>query len=148
MIHESITRDNDVPHYYGNYVRMLFLATAILTFISIPFWGHLIPFGTMFEVLGGITLIALAGLISPHGRLVVWLSVFVAGFGAFLLELSAISFHTSDSTQLLLAREAGAVMLLAAFYFGVKTLRAMAQGKIGERPVPWEFEKPHKENEE
>lgn len=145
MIQETITRDKSIPHYYGDYVRMLFLGTAILIFIGIPFWGHLIPFGTMFEVVSGIILIVLAGLINPHSKWVMILSAIVAGLGAFLLELSAISFHTQHSIELLIAREVGAIMLVVALYFSVKTFRAMTQGKIGERPVPWEFEEPTKE---
>ena len=145
MIQKTITKDKMIPHYYGDYVRMLFLATALLIFVGIPFWGHLIPFGTMFEVVSGIILIVLAGLINPHSKWVMIVSAVVAGLGAFLLELSAISFHAQHSMELLVAREVGAIMLVTALYFSVKTVRAMMQGKVGERPVPWEFEEPTKE---
>lgn len=141
MTYELITRDT-IPHYHGDKVRFLFLATVALGFIGIPFWGHLIPFGSLFEVTGGIVLVVLAGLANPRSRWVMLLSVVAAAFGAFLLEGAAISFHAKDSVELLLAREAGALMLGAALYYSVKTLRAMTQGKIGEWPTPWEFDKP------
>lgn len=147
MAYEMITHDA-IPHYYGNYVRMLFFGTVILSFVGIPLWGHLVPFGTMFEVLGGIALVALAGLTNPHGRLILVVNIFASGIGAFLLEYSAISFQKVDSTPLLLARELGAVMLIAALYFSVKTLRAKAQGKIGVLPTPWEFEDAGKAHDE
>lgn len=141
MINERISRDA-IPHYYGDKVRMLFLASAGLAFIGIPFWGHLTPFGTLFEVVSALVLIALAGLANPRSRWVMVLSIIASSFGAFLLEFSAISFHARDTIQLLLAREAGALILIAALYYSVKTVRSMAQGKIGEWPTPWEFEKP------
>lgn len=140
MAYEIITRDK-IPHYHGDKVRLLFLGTAALGFVGIPFWGHMVPFGTMFEVVSGIALVVLAGLANPRSKWVMILSIVVAAFGAFILEGSAISFHARDSVQLLVAREAGALMLVAALYYSVKTLRAMTQGKIGEWPTPWEFDK-------
>ncbi len=138
MDYERFTPDT-IPHYHGDKVRFLFLLTVALGFIGIPFWGHLVPFGTMFEVVGGIVLVVLAGLASPHSKWVMVLSVIAAAFGAFLLEISAISFHDTDSIRLLLAREAGALMLAAALYYSVKTLRAMTTGKLGAQPTPEEF---------
>ncbi|HWH16363.1 MAG TPA: hypothetical protein VNU25_02155 [Candidatus Paceibacterota bacterium] len=141
MEYETAGRDS-IPHYHGDKVRILFLATAAIGAVGIPFWGHLVPYGTLFEVLGGIVLIVLAGLANPRSRWVMVLSIIVAAFGVFLLEASAIAFHTRDPFELLVAREVTALLLGAALYFSVKTLRAMVQGRIGERPTPWEFEKP------
>lgn len=133
---------SSIPHYYGNHVRVFFLTAAVLSFISIPLWGHLLPFGTTFEVIGGVVLIILAGLTSPSSRGVMIWNVVVSGFAASLLELSAISFKSHNSIELLIAREGAAVLLLAGLYFSVKTLRAMNQGVLGQWPVPWDFEKP------
>ena len=129
-----------IPHYHGDIVRVLFFAATGLAFIGIPLWGHLLPFGTAFEVIGGIILIILAGLASPHSRWVMVASTIAAAFGALLLESTAISYHSHDSFILLIVRETGALLLIAALYFSVKTLRAMVQGTIGELPRPWEFE--------
>lgn len=134
-----------IQHYYGDAVRTLFLATVALSFLAIPFWGHVLPFGTLFELEGGIILITLAGLVNPHSRWVMVLCAVAAGAGAFFLELAAISFRMTDSIPLLVIREAGALLLIAALYFSVKTLRAMSQGKIGEWSRPWEFEKKKEE---
>lgn len=130
-----------IRHYHGDTVRSLFLAVVSVYFLAIPFWGHILPFGTLFEVLSGIVLIALAGFINPHSRWVMVLCAIAAAFGAFLLEVTAITYHARDPLPLLLVREVGALMLLAALYYSVRTLRAMSQGKIGMAPLPWEFEK-------
>lgn len=131
--HETIT------HYYGDMVRILFFITVVLSFLAIPFWGHLLPFGNAFEILGGIVFVTLAGLTSPHAKTVMLVNAFASGIGAFLFEYAAVSFRAADSTQLLLAREMGALALLGALYFSIKTLRAISQGTVGEIPPPWEF---------
>lgn len=122
-------REDLIPHYHGDIVRILFVTTAALSFFSIPLFGHLLPkFGTLFEVAGGILLIALAGLTNPYGRHIMTLNIIVSGIGTFLFELTAISYREYDSIQLLIIREIGVLLLISALYFSVKTARAMAQG--------------------
>lgn len=130
-----------IAHYYGDTIRALFFSAVALSFVSIPFWGHVLPFSAEFEVFGGIVFIVLAGLTSPHSKAVILADAFVSGIGAFLLELSAISLRSQDPLALLIVREVSAILLIAALYFSVKTLRAISQGKIGESPRPWEFER-------
>ncbi|CAN5733318.1 hypothetical protein BH11PAT2_BH11PAT2_07230 [soil metagenome] len=136
-----------IPHYHGDIVRILLLTSVGLAFLAIPLWGHIMPFGTMFEVVSGLIVIVLAGLTNPHSQWIMGLNAIAAGIGAFLSELSAISLSHSDSVQLLIMREISALVLIVALYYSVKTLRAMMQGKIGELPRPWEFEKTATEDE-
>lgn len=139
--------NEEIYHYHGDKVRILLLVSVALAFIAIPLWGHLMPFGTVFEVISGIAAITLAGLTNPHSRWIMTLNVIATAVGAFLLELSAISFRTNDSLALMLMREVSAIVLIIALYYSVKTLRAMAQGKIGAMPRPWEFDEPAESNE-
>jgi hypothetical protein len=67
------------------------------------------------------------------------LDAVAAGVGALVLEITAINFHKIDSLQLLIVREIEVVLLLLAFYYSVKTARAMFQGKIGKAAEPQEF---------
>jgi hypothetical protein len=64
----------------------------------------------------------------------------VAGVSVVLLESFAVLLHHAQSTQLFLAREAGVLLMLAALYFSVKTLRGMLTGKIGHQDTPLEFD--------
>lgn len=130
-----------IPHYHGDSVRVLFVLAAVLMFLVIPIWGPMLPFGLGTEVLAGVILILLAGFTSPHSPMVLWLDCFAAGAGAFLLEFAAVVYRSQPGI-LLAVREIAALLLLAALYQSVKTVRAMAQGKVGELPRPWEFEKP------
>src|SRR3989344_2815957 len=136
----------NIHHYHGDIVRELFLITAVISFIAIPLWGDLLPLGTTVEVLSGILLVLLAGLTNPHGRWVLVCDAVVAGVGILLLETVAITFYFSDSFALFFFREVGAILLLFAFYYSVKTVRAMSLGKVGRKETPSEFGSPESSN--
>lgn len=136
----SLTRRHDVPHYYGDVVRILFLAVAVISAIAIPIVGDLLPFGTLVQVGSALVLVLLAGLTNPHGRVVAALNTIVAAAGALLVESVAIARYAVDTLPLFMAREAAALIFLFAFYYSVKTLRAMMRGTIGKTERPWEFE--------
>lgn len=131
---------HDIPHYYGDYVRDLFVATAVLSAVALPVFGDLLPFGTLAQVGSALLLVLLAGLTNPHGRMLMLYNVIVSGVGVLLLESAAISLYSSDSVELFVSREVASVLLLFAFYFGIKTMRAMSLGKLGKTEKPWEFE--------
>ena len=64
----------------------------------------------------------------------------IAAIGVFLLEVVVIATYASQSFYLSASREVIALMLVFAFYYSVKTLRAMAQGKVGKDESAFEFE--------
>lgn len=132
-------RLRDIPHYYGDYVRQLFVLAALLVVVAIPLWGDLLSVGTTAEIGGALLLVLLAGLTSPSGTIVMLCNVIVAGLGALVLESAAITNYSLQSSALFVAREVCAILLLFAFYFGVKTLRAMLSGKIGKWGNEGEF---------
>ena len=112
----------------------------MLSVVAIPLFGDLLPFGTFAQVGSALLLVLLAGLTNPHSRMLMIYDVVVSGIGVFLLESAAILLYTADTPELFAAREAAALALLFAFYFSVKTLRAMSLGKVGRMERPWEFE--------
>lgn len=136
-----------IPHYHGDIIRILFVSTAALSFLSSAILGPVLPFGVLFEVSGGILLIALAGLTNPHGHIVMRLNILAAGVGTFLFEMTAITYRNIDSIQLLLVREIGVLLLVSALYFSVKTVRAMSSGVLGVPPKPWEMEETAQEKD-
>jgi hypothetical protein len=140
-------RLRNIPHYYGDHIRALFLATAVLSVVVIPVYGDLIPFGTLVQICCATLLVLLGGLTSPHSTMVMWYDAIVAGLGTILLESAAINLYSADSIELFVAREVAALALMFAFYFSVKTLRAMSQDKLGKVARPWEFEKAQDTNE-
>ncbi len=129
-----------VEHYYGDHVRAFFVGTAVLVAVAMPIYGNLLPLSNLFGILFVIILVLLAGLTNPHGPTVLVADTCIAAIGILIFEATAISLYASATLPLFVCREAATLLLLFAFYFSVKTLRAMALGKIGTVDRPWEFE--------
>ncbi len=129
-----------IPHYYGDHMRVTFIATAILYAVAMPIWGNLLPFGDMAGIGAILILVFLAGITNPHSSAVMLLNAALSGIGVFLLQAAAISFYKTDSIMLFFLREIAVILLLFAFYYSVKSVRSMMLGKIGDEPVPGEFE--------
>lgn len=136
----SLDWSGNIPHYYGDYVRSLFIAMAILSFVAMPLWGSLVPLGIALEVGAALLLVLLAGLTTPRSLYVMLINATVSAVSVVLLETFAITLGTEQSMQLFLAREAGVILMLAALYFSVKTARAMLSGKLGRKDTPLEFD--------
>jgi hypothetical protein len=130
----------DIPHYYGDYVRSFFIATAVLSFIATPLWGDLLPFGIIPQVGAAVLLVILAGVTTARNMPIMVLNAVYAAISVILLESYAIKLYHAQSTQLFIAREAGVLLMLAALYFSVKTVRAMLTGKLGHEDTALEFD--------
>lgn len=137
---ETLTKKS-VPHYYGDSMRVAFIATAILYAVAMPIWGNLLPFGDIAGIATVLLLVLFAGITNPHSKFVMLLDVLFSGLGVFLLQAAAISFYTTDSAILFILRETAVVLLLFAFYYSVKSFRSMILGNIGAEGTPGEFEK-------
>lgn len=129
-----------IPHYYGDYVRSLFIAMAVLSFVVMPVLGDLLPFGVVASVGASLLMVLLAALTSPRSQLVMIANATISGVSVVLLETFAVVLQHTQSVQLFLAREAGVLLMLGALYFSVKTVRAMLSGKIGHSDTPLEFD--------
>jgi hypothetical protein len=130
---------NAVEHYYGDRLRLSILIAAIVSFVALPLYGDVLHFGIAAQVLGGLILVLLAGLTNPHSKPVIIADVLATGIGAFLLEVTAITYYSIDSTALFFTREFEAILLMIAFYYSVKTARAMYLNIVGKIPGIQEF---------
>ena len=129
-----------IPHYYGNYIRVIFIAAAALAAFSIPVWGDVLPIGSLPQIVGIVILVVLAGLTNPHGTVVLWVNAIVSGIGIVFIENAAITLFSIDDVPIFLAREIIVLLLLAAMYFSIKTVRAMASHQIGHTTEVGEFD--------
>jgi hypothetical protein len=136
----SLAWNDVIPHYYGDYVRSLFIAMAVLSFVVIPVWGDLLPFGIVPQIGASVLLVLLAGFTSARNFYLMLTNATLAAVSIVLLETYAVVMHPLQSTELFVAREAGVLIMLAALYFSVKTARSMMSGKIGHNDSPLEFE--------
>jgi hypothetical protein len=121
----------NIPHYHGDTVRQLFVASAIISLVVIPVFGDLLPYGHLAGIGSALLLVALAGLTNPKSTIVLFLDAIVAATGAFFIEAAAISFYSTDSSFLFLFREVVALMLVIALYSSIKTVRSMSTHDVG-----------------
>jgi hypothetical protein len=131
-----------IPHYYGDYVRVIFIVAAALAAFAIPVWGDVLPVGTFAQVAGIVILVVLAGLTNPHGTFVLWVDAIVSAIGVLFIENTAIALYSIDEIALFFAREILVLLLLFAMYFSIKTVRAISMHQIGHMVEVGEFEEP------
>lgn len=145
-------RWRDIPHYYGDAVRMLFLSAAVLMLIGAPFYTSDLRAQLPFIVIGAIVLVALAALTSPRSPIVMRLNAGAAGAGVVIYEIWALWGFGSSTIVDFILRQAPAIVLIFAFYFALKTLRAMLMGMVGDTADEFNFKREaeeivHKEDE-
>lgn len=136
----NLATGRSIPHYYGDYVRPLFIAMAVLSFVVMPLGIDLLPFGIVTQVGASLILVLLAGLTTPRNLYVMLINATVSGVSVILLESFAIMLRSAQSPQAFFAREAGVLLMLTALYFSVKTVRNMLSGKLGHPDSPLEFD--------
>jgi|GEM_PF-1809766 len=128
-----------IPHYYGDYVRQLFVLAAGIIVVAIPFFASEHPIALPFELGGALTLIVLAALTNPHKQWVMMANVIAAGIGVALYEVFALWSYTAREFLVFIEREILVLILLIALYYSVKTLRAMFLGQTGRKNTVGEF---------
>ncbi|MEK7602059.1 MAG: hypothetical protein AAB472_01045 [Patescibacteria group bacterium] len=136
----DMTSGKDIPHYYGDYVRTLFIVMAVVSFIATPLWGDLLPFGVIAQTVAPLLLVLLAGLTSAKNHYIMLINATISGVSVLLLESYAIIMHHTQSSELFFAREAGVLLMLGSLYFSIKTFRAMMSGKMGHFDSLFEFD--------
>jgi len=130
----------DIPHYYGDLVRQLFIAVAVVWVAGdAVYGGYLLPLSLPAQLMALLLLIVLAALTGPHGRVVMLLNAIAAALGVFVIELFALPAQSTEPTIMLLLQELMAFFLIFALYYSIKTLRAYATGKLGHLNPPEEF---------
>lgn len=118
----------EVPHYYGDIVRRLFVAAGVLLFVRIPIEYGLIPELINFLILGVVVVTLFAGLTNPRHRSIAGLDLAIACFASIFFEYLALQSYIATNNFFditFLVRQALAVDFLVALYFSSKTLRGM-----------------------
>ncbi len=112
-------------HYYGDIVRGLFLAAAIVMLVA-GFTTASLPVSNIVAIMWIITLILIAGLTNPVQRGVQWLNVILSVIGLLIYGGDALNrYHTFTSafTAGLLTTLLTLIFMLS-LYFATRTLRA------------------------
>ena len=120
-----------VPHYYGDIVRQLFICVAALMLVAAPFYADALRVELPFEIVGALTLVAVAALVNPNTKATLFASAVASGVGAVVYETWALYGYMDSSWSQFLLRQFLAVLFLLGFYFSVKTVRAFLMHTIG-----------------
>ena len=128
-----------IPHYYGDYVRQIFMLCGAVMLISSPFLSSALPAALPFEIGGALMVAILGALTNPAKQISMLADAIVAVVGVVTYELLALNAYSSGAMIAFLEREALAIAFLFALYFSVKTLRNMAFHTIGKKISIREF---------
>ncbi len=128
-----------IPHYYGDYVRQIFMLCGAAMLIFSPFLAASLPAALPFEIGGALIVAFLGALTNPARQISMVADAIVAGIGVVTYELLALNAFSSGAMIGFVEREALAIAFLFAMYFSIKTLRNMAFHTIGKKISVSEF---------
>lgn len=128
-----------IPHYYGDYVRQIFMGCGAVMLVLAPFLASSFPAILPFEIGGAIVFVILGALTNPRNSLSILANAIAAAIGVVVYELLALSLYFQESYLAFIQREMLAIAFLVALYFSLKTFRNMVLGRIGKRSTYGEF---------
>jgi hypothetical protein len=115
-------------HYYGNYVRRLFLAGGAIMIFGYPFFKTLIDLPTWFAIACVLVVSIFSGLQTPRHRWSALVNTAISTIAFCAFEYKGTNFYLSTSypenplffwmNQLL------AIIFFFALYFSIKSTRA------------------------
>jgi hypothetical protein len=126
-----IYRWTRISHYYGDIVRELLMACAILMLIAAPFYTNNLKLELPFIVIGAAAMVCVAALTSPMKRGVISADAVTSGTGFVIYEIWAMLNYETDPLYKFALRQAIAILFLFALYFSTKTLRNMVMRTMG-----------------
>ncbi|MFZ2556094.1 MAG: hypothetical protein WAZ27_02205 [Minisyncoccia bacterium] len=129
-----------VAHYYGDYVRQIFIIAGVAMLIFAPLLISRSPTLLPFQVGGAIILVFLAALTNPQKMWVLIADSLAAGIGIVVFEALALAAYSAGNWLAFIVVEAITILFLLAFYFSLKTVRAMMHHQIGKRPRFGDFQ--------
>lgn len=120
-------------HYYGDAVRKLFLAAALIMLIGLPLVNDYLTVRTALSVIGILILGLAAGLTNPKQILDGVLNASISTVGLVIFETEAVAaYHQYGIGNILfLINLVLSFIFLLALYYSMKTLRGMLLTKKG-----------------
>ena len=122
-------------HYYGDVVRYLFLAAAIIMIITLPVFKNEVNFPILGSVIAIAVLGVAAGLSNPKQFASSAINLIISLLGFIIFFYTAVSSYQIGGTadKLILTDIIISTIFIFAVYFSMKTFRAQL---IGSNPPP------------
>lgn len=122
-----------IYHYYGDVVRRFLLVGAALMLVGAPFYADSLQNELLFEIVGAICAVGLAGFTNPQSRWVIVGDAIVSGVVGIIYAVWALLGYESGMFLIFSLRMAVGLVFLGAFYFSMKTVRAMILHTLGKK---------------
>lgn len=134
FVSELVKMDTKITHYYGDFVRILFITAAIIMLLTLPFYHLLIPFPPTISILAILGIAFLAGSMSPKFFVVAMIES-VVSIGLFILfENTALNYFISGANQqFAVINQTLALLFLISIYYSIKTIRGFLIRKKDEQ---------------
>lgn len=115
-----------LQHYYGDIVRYLFLAAAVLMLIGLPVFQDYINLPVLVSVCAIAILGIAAGLTNPQQMISATANFVVAVAGFIIFAYNSVIAYGNEiaDDKFLLSNVVLGVIFLFSLYFSMKTLRA------------------------
>ncbi|MFI5205945.1 MAG: hypothetical protein ACHQVK_03310 [Candidatus Paceibacterales bacterium] len=115
-----------VRHYYGDFVRVFFLAAAVIMLTTLPTLNSQLPVPLNISILIILLLTIIAGLANPLQKWTGVINTAVSILGFVMFERYAMSAYIEKTFASIpfLTNQSLALIFLLASYFATKTLRA------------------------
>lgn len=125
----SVPPHHVIPHYHGDAVRVLFVASAVVLIVAKSIGAEL-PLSTFGTVAAAVVLVVAAGITNPAQFGIHWFNAFLAIAGTLLFGTAAIGNYRagiSISDPSFIFVEALSLLSLIALYYTTATIRGIQQ---------------------
>lgn len=111
-------------HYYGDKVRLIYLAMAVIMLVITPFFKDRLPVPAFYSIVGVLVLAILAGLTNPKSRSVIFFD-FLVSIGLLLAfgHEVVVSYNKTSVDSFFWWNLTLAILAVFTLYFSSKTLR-------------------------
>ncbi len=113
------------PHYYGDTVRSLFLVSALIMVIGLPWMTKFLTISPTVSILGMLVLGIAGGFTNPKQNWTAYVNALVAVVAFFIFETSAVNSFIgySATSKFFIFNQLLALIFLFAIYYAIKTIR-------------------------
>src|SRR3989338_21055 len=122
-------KTKNLHHYYGDFVRGVFLTGSVAVLLSLPLFVHILASSILYPVVTIAVLVISAGLANPAPRGAMIFNIIVSAGAVIFFEYQALlAWRMSDHVDwhqnfLFIESHVLALLFLFALYYSIKTVR-------------------------
>lgn len=124
-----------IKHYYGNLVRVIFIAGAVLMVIGLPTMTRILDLPVALSIAGIVVLVVAAGFTNPAVQVSLVANAVISIIYTIAFAYVAWHLYTNRSVHqsFLVVNQIATIAFLVASYFSVKSWRGALVQEIAEK---------------